>query len=160
MPNSIVILRAAIVSAAEILSEEDELTLSLEPDESSDTLVLSFNNSSLPFNTPLQETLVATLVMLGENLAEGLEGAAEDKRESFKESFQEELREIQEMTETDDVSEWEGILNDIINAAQAIKRRMNEEEINEADKLDEAAEDLRSAIEDFRSSQTPIALVS
>ena len=165
MANPVVTLRAAIVEAAKVLvgDESADATISLEANEGCDVLELGFfNEDGLPFKVALKETLTETLVELAGDLATGLEEAAEQKREEFKDSFDGDLQEIRDLTEVDDISEWEGILNDIIEAAERIKRTRNrsDNELGEAETLEEAAEELRSAIEQFEISQRPVELVS
>lgn len=155
MNNSIVSLRAAIISATKVLALDsdldnvDDLTISLEC--SGDSLVLSFNDPTLP-GVPLQESLTDTLVTLGEDVVERLRDEAEEAHESFKETFQETLSEVQDAINSDDVEEWEDILNDIISSAQNAKKRMNTEELENYRKFEEAADTLQVKLDEFKDS--------
>lgn len=150
MVKPIVSLRASIVEAAKVLCGEDDLTISLEP--SGSELMLGFNDPTLP-SVALAESLTDILVNLGDKVAEQLKAEAEDRRDSFKDVFRSELSEITEAIESDDVEEWENILDNIINAAKKAKQHINTEHLDEAADYENAAEALEEKLKEFQCSQ-------
>lgn len=149
--NTIVSLRAAILEAAKVLSENDSelaITLGVKGED----LCLSFDNDDLP-SVAFENSLTATMVALGEEVVETLENASEEARSEFIESFESDLNELRDMVSIDEGStDWENTLDSIISEAQNLKRRMDTTLCDRADEMNDAMEELKTALVEFQNS--------